>query len=317
MKPLSLLGISLCFLFFACKKESTQLATNKENQEKVAIKFSISDFKHQVTDISASQTGRKNSTLLRDSVLEKQINHLYYLAYSEDMGYLQVSYKHQDATYNNYDFGNIRDSLTPGNYIIILVGSNGPSNFNQAPLGIFGDARLLLYSDANGPTRLPDTYLKKFSIVVNKYDSLPYTDITLKRISSNLEVNILDAPNRGPDTDNISVSITPEASFYSFAFEQSGYNWDETPIRNITRKSLNTFSDYVLNTDTEFSVIIKYTDKISGSFFTKTIPNVRCYMNKKTILTGNIFGANPPDSTDGFKVKVNDTWEPDGEIIPF
>lgn len=315
MKPLSLLGVALSLFLFACKKESNSPVANKEKQEKVAVKFNVSNFNQEVTD--QSTTGRKSANFLRDSLLEKQISHLYYLAYSVDLNYTQVSFKHQDATVNNFDFGNIADSLTPGNYVIIIAGSNGPSNFNQSPGLTFGDSRLLLYSDANGPTRLPDTYLKKFSIIVNKYDSLPYTNITLKRISSNLEVNILDAPNRGADVDNISISITPEASFYSFAFEISGYNWDETPLRNITRKSLNTFSDYVLNTDTEFSVIIKYTDKISGAFFTKTIPNVRCYMNKKTTLTGNLFDENHQGSTDGFKIKVNDTWEPDGEVIPF
>lgn len=315
MKSLSFLGIALSLLFFACKKDSNSSITESKQEKKVAVKFNLSDFSQEVTE--QSKTGRKTTNFLRDSVLEKQINHLYYLAYSENLGYSQVSFKYQDATVNNYDFGSITDSLVPGQYTIIIVGSNGPSNFSQSPGQQFGDARLLLYSDANGPTRLPDTYWKKFSIIVGNSDSLPYSNITLKRISSNLEVNILDAPNRGADVDNLSVSITPEASFYSFAFEQSGYNWGETPLRNITRKNLNTFSDYVLNTDTEFSVSIKYTDKISGSFFVKTIPNVRCYMNKKTTLTGNIFDGSQSGSTDGFKIKLNDTWEPDGAVIPF
>jgi hypothetical protein len=141
-------------------------------------------------------------------------------------------------------------------------------------------------------------------------------NMTLSRVVGNLQVNILDMPQPGTADTTVSIKITPEAQAFLFDFNAAHIGPADTVSGKINRISLNTFSAYVLNTVTPFTVSIHYVDPLTGMPQTTVINNVSCYQNRRTILSGYLYGGNQPGNS-GIKVSLLDDWSNDHNELQF
>jgi hypothetical protein len=313
MKGSLLAALSLSVLLFSCKKhDATTPPVPSGSGPKVPVSFSVADFLQRV-DALPSPNGRKAgiATGARDSALATKVSHIYYLAFANGV---RVSYLHQD-TIAGTDFGLIKDSLPAGNYTIVLAAAGGQLNtYNtDQPYG----AGFQSYFDPNFYLiPLPDIFYTKFDITVNGSGNSSSTDVTLDRIMGRLEVNILDAPAIG--ASDISVEVNPEDfnfGFYDGVLLRGPADFYTLPL---TRINQYTFSNLILNTMTDFEVRIKFINKNTGLEQTQIISNIRCYRNKKTTLSGYLYGnPSPTGSNNEFGIGLNDTWDTNGPAINF
>ncbi|MRG44712.1 hypothetical protein GFS24_06285 [Chitinophaga sp. SYP-B3965] len=301
MKKLFHSAIALSLFFVSCQKDGSSPSTPPE-AEKFPVRFSVTDFDRQVTDLDSRKAGGQDLSNARDS-LSNAIQHLRYIAYNSS-GIL-VSTKYQTPADNNVDFGNISDSLPAGTYIIIFVGSSAPAKFFYSASD-FGQARLDFKDDNGQLLKIPDTYYKRVIITLGTNGNLPDSSVTLQRIISSIEVHVADAQ----PADSINITVSHQASRFFFHNDQTSDGYD---IRYLSRKDANTYGEYVLFTEIPSTVIITALDRTTGAARIKTVYNVSCYRNKKTILSGNMFSSD----ASGFKISVNDQWDDNGDPIPF
>lgn len=309
---------AVCF-FCSCSKEDTPATPEKTPEktatQKHAVEFRLPGFTTEVGSFrKAGQAGAQ-----RDSLLETQIDQLYYFAY--DSAGNEVSAITQGA--GLLEFGTIKDSLAPGNYTIVLMANKETYNplWDDNPHLPLASAGPRFYSNFFG--FVPgDIFFKKFAFTVTDADTVVTNNLTLERILGKLEVNVLDAIPSTPTGHTLTVTISTEITTFGFAngaatiFEPSDSRWI-----GIGAVGTGKYSNVVMNTEIPFTVTVTDYDYLSNVTVKKTIPNVRCYRNKRTILTGNIFDGevtNPPASDPGgFKVSINDAWDPNDVNIDF
>ncbi|WP_343307341.1 hypothetical protein AAHN97_09445 [Chitinophaga niabensis] len=303
MKTLFYSAIALSLFFVSCQKDGNSPSTPPE-AEKFPVRFSVTDFDRQVTDLDSRKAGGQDLSNARDS-LGNAIQHLHYIAYNSS-GNL-VSTKYQSLATNNVEFGHITDSLPAGVYSIVLIGSSPVPATIFYSASDFGQARLD-FKDSNGQLlKIPDTYYKRVTTMVGPNSKLPDSSILLQRVISSIEVRIADAL----PADSINVSVSHQATRFFFNRDQSSDGYD---IRYLSKKDAKTYGDYVLFTEIPSTVIITALDRTTGAARVKTVYNVSCYRNKKVVLSGNMFSNS---DTSGFKISVNDQWDDNGDPIPF
>jgi len=304
----------VCF-FCSCSKEDSpanpEKTPEKNSMEKRPITFKLPGFSQEVGDFRKAPTDGAQ----RDSLLETQIDQLLYFAY--DAAGNEVSAFTQALS--DASFGLIKDSLAPGGYTIVILATKGwnplMSNNPHLPLA---DAGLRL-NWSMGLAQANNTFFTKFPITINSTDTAVTANVSLDRVVGKLEVNILDMPWAGSN-DQVVVEVSPESS--TFSFSTATCVSTDSIVRTMARhpEIQNQFSEFILNTETAFTVTVRYIHYYSGEVNVKTIHNVRCYKNKRTILTGNALDGtpnNPPADGGGFKVSVNDVWDPNDEVIDF
>lgn len=314
-------------IFCACQKENipqTPAPAPSAILAKKAVEFNVGGFVQNIGDF---RTVPGSSINQRDSLLATQISFLFYFAYDSLGNEVRMIYQNVlDAN----DFGVIKDSLAPGNYTIVFMGTTDtPAGFGGSGLNDpeTQNAHTPL-ANAGMPLRstgvlslypVPNAYYKKFPLTVSSTDVPAATNVSMERVVGKIEVNVLDAiPQNAPY--ETTVTINPESVFFSFDSGTCSVLTGDVISRSISRVSTTQFSELVLNTEAPFSVTIKYTGYYSGLTTEKTIHNVRCYKNKRTILTGLLFDTPPTDSTGGggrFQAQVNDVWDPNDEVINF
>ncbi len=315
MKKLFLAVCALSLSLYACKKETTpSKSVTPGDGKKVALNIRTNDFLQQVEPLP----GTNNRTVgtaeaLRDSVLATKVSHLYYLLFDQAGNRLKVM--HQDANVTD-NFGSIYDTAAPGYYWMVLLASQTPLDINAADQ-LSASAFSVPVAASGEMENMPDVFYTKASVwVPDDYGSKELIlNETLDRIIGNLQVNILDMPQPGSGDTSVSIKITPEA-FTFFLDPGTTYIGPDIVNAKVNRISLNTFSAYVLNTVSPFTVTIDYVDPVTGQLQTKVINNVRCYKNRRTILSGYLYGGSAPDS-DGIKIFLLDNWDGNVDQIAF
>ena len=238
-------------------------------------------------------------------------------------------------------FNVITDSLAAGTYTIVVTGSNEDIGINIDDTGfgydfIFynpllppsgGDffSRAAVYVN-EGVDALPQSqeiYFAKLQITVGNQNSTQ--SICLNRIVGQLEVNLEDAI-----PDNVAyISVIREDEYEGFSFynevpfggtllqDQLMYqDSDPSTINASDRGKPNYKTDrFVMNTATPMNVKLVAFDAGSNIIVQKTIPNVRMYKNKRTILSGKLFSTDP--ASQQFTINANQAWGPDTPVIHF
>jgi hypothetical protein len=299
MKKLLLALLSLGLFVTSCKKDdSNEMPTLGE---KVPVKISVADFLQKIETMPSSQGRAANYVTTRDS-LHSQVSYIY--CYIGDFDNRMKNFHYQDVMTSGSNFGTITDSLVPEDYKIHIAASTLPLNYFTSYT--FGFQR-----GTNPDGKLvpcPDIFSQSMLIRVDAAGNVSNINASLNRIVGKLEVNILDA---AVADSNVTVSIYVEDFMYSFI--------DGAPIRGagdlnsayLNKQNQKTYSGFVLNTANEFTVTITYFDKNTHSTATKEVNHVRCYKNKKTTLSGNLYA---PQSSGNrtFVINVNDIWDTDG-----
>lgn len=309
----------LASLLFACSKETVNNTTptghEPTNQAKKPFRVSVADFIKQEEDMrSARKKDASSSLTARED--SSRISDIYYIAYNSSG--TRVNFIHQDTTTAPGNFGTISDSLAPGSYTIVLIASEKPlytdpilSNSNISAHS-FGPS----FIGGLGIDPLGDLFLKKIPVEISATGNPTDLEVSLNRIVGKLEVNILDALPASNANGFVRVQVTPLSVAYyiangSLSTPESLWLWYGT------RKDQHHFADYLFGSANEFNVIIEYQDKNTGETLSKTIEHVTCSTNKKTIITGYLYGtpANPggPD----YQIRLNQAWDSDSTIINF
>lgn len=285
----------------------------------------------KLDDFSAQVLGMK-STTISETPLDKVVEHLVYIAYDEDgievsrirqnsSGFTTSYRPDEDGNSNEVNlgkltFGSFTDSLAAGDYTIVLVASQkefGISSYNEAasqPFDPLSQAYFIYeYRFLENRSRTKDTFYKKFQLKVEDKDL--QKQIVLERIVGKAEINILDAEGR--------------SYRFNFINEREGMHFLDDRLMGGTEDEAyfgaseviqenSKFTAYILNTDPDRPIDIVIEGLHNGVNVRKTIEKVPFYKNKRTILTGYM---NPPGSSAGFNVTVNDEFDKDSINVGF
>ncbi|KAA2242669.1 FimB/Mfa2 family fimbrial subunit [Chitinophaga agrisoli] len=313
MRKLFLAVCALSLSLFACKKDTAPVNPETPGTgKKVALHIRAKDFLQQVEPIPASNNRTAGATgALRDSVLTSKVSFLSYLLY--DASNHVYSMKFQQADDEN--FGTITDSAAPGNYTMVILASQTPlSVSNVEPLNncFFS----LEWASRGQIEYTPDIFFTKSNVAVTDGSDAMELNMTLDRVVGNLQVNILDMPQPGSGDTTMSIEIAPEAVNLFAVSGEPAFDPVDFVSAKVKRIGLNTFSAYVLNTVSSFAVSINYVDPATGQHKTKVINNVSCYKNRRTILSGYLYGGSAPENN-GIKVILLDSWSGDDNEMEF
>ncbi len=313
MRKLSLAVCALSLSLFACKKDSApETPATAGAGKKVALTVRTKDFLQQVEGIPGSNNKTTGTAgALRDSALAAKVSFINYMLFDGSGNLLHM--KTQQADWDQ-DFGTIYDSIAPGTYTVLLTASQTPLAMNAVD-HLADCAFSVPLANQGLIDRTPDIFYSKENVAVTDGTEAMELNATLDRVVGNLQVNILDVPQPSNGDTSASIYITPEAPLFYGGSGLPGFGPIGAVTAKVHRVGVNTFSAYVLNTASAFSVTINYVDLLTGQPKTKVINNVQCYKNRRTILSGYLYGGEPVDS--GIKVILLDSWSGDNNEIAF
>lgn len=308
----------LASLLFACKKDAVNTDPTGNvtpDQTKRAVRFSVADFIKQEENMrSAAKKAPGSSLTARED--SARLSDIYYIAYTSSG--TKVHFFHQDTTTNPGNFGTISDSLAPGSYTIVLIASEKPlytepiSSNSQISDHSFGPS--FIGGIAIDP--LGDLFFKKIQVDISATGNPTDLEVSLNRIVGKLEVNVLDALPASNPNGFVRVVVTPLSIAFRIA-DETVRAPEDIWVWYGTRHDQHHFADYLFGTTNEFNVIIEYKDKITGDSLVKTIEHVTCNTNKKTIITGYLYGTpNKPGGPD-YQIRLNQAWDSDSTVINF
>lgn len=310
-----------CCAFFSCKKDNpTNQPPTPDNTARYPVTFNVADFTQTVSDLKKS--GDINA---KDDSLVYKLNYLYIIVYDSAGNWLKETIQQAWVTPN---FGTYTDTLARGHYSILVAGSksylqvNGLEINPADPPGQYSlNASFVsfLKNSAVATISVDDFFAKTTSFDITA--SSNHFDLNLDRKVGMLEVNVLDAPN-DPYFD---IATSVEGYRYYPAVDTSLYlrRPSVTPpvytkLAYSQKLSTTKWLMYVLNTTEPFDVVINsnYGDNesVTTNSQYKVIHNVRCYRNKKTIITGYLYGRK--DSL-GVDITIGDQWDSTSVEIPF
>jgi len=303
----AILYFAMATLFlFSCKKDHSG-SNDKPAQKLYQVNFNLSGF---TETISNSTNNKLKVNSLKTSAITDYLKVLYYFVF--DTGGKLVHSLTQDSTAAN--FGAISDNLPLGTYtVVIATGQKGLSVENDAygsTITKISDTYLYYGPSVTSPWK--DTFFNKFQLTVSGTNV--NQSVSGSRLVGQLEVNIEDAI---PATaSKMEITVTSESHQYYISTELA-HSFDPyvitTPIPNAIKGTTNYKLDNILlNTYTPFTVKIVCYDASSKALGTALVTNVTCEKNKKTILSGELFG-----SSNTFNITLNSAWDPTPIVVPF
>ena len=295
---------AIAFLFFSCKKDHKQPGNTTKLYD---VKFNVTGFSQSISSVNISTNGLKTNTAPSSP---GYLTDLYYLVYDAN-GKIVTEV---DMKSDSSSFGTLSDKLAAGTYSFFFIGSHG-----KLALGPdIGYSNNFFYDDGSSTPRgnWDDTFFKSLKLTVSSAGI--NQAITLNRIVGELQVTLLD--NVPASAAKLKLDIDSEIATYRYYPITTDTTYAYTdPTGGNTIKSSVTYTiptaaigtsnfsvyDILLNTYKPFSVTITCLDASNNVIATKTVSNVRCQKNTRTILSGDLFG-----SETGFGVALNNQWDP-------
>ncbi len=134
----------------------------------------------------------------------------------------------------------------------------------------------------------------------------------LARIVGRLEINIQDSiPD---DAGNVVMTFTNENHNYLISTGTPAGSLTENPVVGYVFKGSDVnqtnfrIGAYILNTVVPFDVTITSTSADGKPLANVLIPNVQVFKNKKTVLSGRLFGQRNPVNT-GTEIGLDEEWD--------
>jgi hypothetical protein len=318
-----LLIIIISILVTSCsRKEDVQPPTTSP-QQKFAVTFKVNDFIQSIEDIDARKASTGQNHKLPADSLKKYINHLVMVIYTSNGTFV----KQVSQNYSNPDFGVFKDSLAAGNYKISLVGTKdsvplsysnppeaGPSLVNLTLPGtdVFYKFMPVSVNGAIDQVVILSRVVTKVKVVIK--DRIPFD---AKSISIKLSAFPMSTI---PDTDDIFSGIDLTSGTYYYAVRQQFIYYPLViDIPDSLKGSTNFTSEFyllVLPPTTKMRMALTSTKTDGSILSSKEISNISIVVNKKTVLTGNLFDTLPADST-GLSVIVDGNWNADSTVVSF
>lgn len=293
-------ALLLACMLFACKKETNIDQSTPASDSKVPVKFSVENFLISQHDIS------ENGRVETDTSLSRFYK-VFYMAFTSDGN--TASYIEQDSTDNN--FGVISDSLAPGTYTVVLGAWNRMNIYNSY---ITTNHSTLANAEFTAPLARPtgDFFYKKLQVTVSANGNPAIIDLTLDRIVGYLKLDFKDALPASDPNGAVTVYINNIPQSYMINTDIATNNYE---LFQMDRNSQTTWEYYIFGSTAPISLQINWKDKNTGAPQSKTISNVIMTANKKTIVTGYLYGV--PENVGGgdLFLRTNQDWSTDSTII--
>jgi hypothetical protein len=268
----------------SCKKEQHTNAALK----KYRLSFDVSGFT-QTTGPFTNNSRQKTINSTTDT-LSGFIDKLIYLVY--DSNQRLITTKIQLSGQPNYTV--FTDSLPSGTYTAIFIGGKN---------GLIVPA-VNTKDSFNYGSDVPwdDCFYKKISITVT--NQVQQT-VQLDRITAQLQLKILDQIPANVAKFKLVHQEHPNFNFLTGAFSDILVPVSLiTPISAGNIGSTNyTIQTYTLNNGPPFNLSIYAYDSTDKLLIQKTVLNVVCIRNKRTIISGNLFSTN-----DQFSITTDTAW---------
>ena len=313
MKNIIILLGFFCFTFFSCKKdENTSTPDTRNSGKKSYIKFNLTGFSQKVEALPNARQ-MNTSVTARDTVLGRKAKYLYLGIYNASTNEL-VKSSYQRYPIDSANFGVFADSLEIASYVLVAAAS--PDTLLVAGGNSLSTARLsgtyLRYPEEIRPWN--DLFVKRYAFHVDS-DTETF-DLELNRVIARLDVRLSDATYPFYKVAAEMLNVFDEFNLNNVLPSQANTT---PPGIKMTQVSDTTFSNFILNTSSAFSVKITVTNTMTGIVVSKTVDNVRCYANRRTIISGRIqsFDPNLPFGIPDLNIKVDDQWETGGPVYNY
>ncbi|WP_341843158.1 hypothetical protein [Chitinophaga caseinilytica] len=297
----------LVFLFSCTKNDNAVQETPTKDTKRYPVHLSLKEFIHKLEPLPGNGARKlQGGSAAKDSLLASKLWGLRIVIHASSNPVAVVSTQLQYAT--DPDFGELTDSLPVGNYLVkiaAIADSGMLTTHEVVPPTVYdgeGYAREIL--------KWPELFFNSQEFTVSATGTNE-VNMSLNRASSALEVNILDAPAVHPDSI-VTVSTHVLATYFSFVTGK-GEEMAATPSLVFPRGTGGAFSGLLVKipNGNETVVFIKYRDRVTGNWMTKTIYNVPVQPNVKTILTGRLYPlpeVPPSKYNNGFHIELNEAW---------
>lgn len=335
----------LFILVVSCQKSNVSKPNPNKGEVMFPVNVNITGFTRSVSPMLAANVNNIESNEDSDS-LKEIVKYITYSIYSKNGSNTPLFYHSITQTNSDPKFGSISDTLPYGSYQVYVAAYDSISeirtyaeDIDTAPKinSISPELNLLAgpswhgnsYNYANSDYFVNDTKTNSFIV-----DGKTENDITLtlKRIVGSLEVDILDADQNPAVKFSVFILLQDLGVHYSFSGDsailgQSGISngapYDLADIvtnnklhANFIQKSNGKFYAFQSYTEKPFSIMIAA--RIGDTYQTKTIENVICYRNQRTIISGNFFGSNGGTiNAASFSLAIDPTWLSDSIKINF
>jgi hypothetical protein len=293
MKKLIYILLIAPFLLFSCKKERG-FSAKQPASKKYAITVNVANF----TQKQGTFALRKGSAHLASTDTITNLN-----GYIDEVAYVVVDTNfaviktiRQDSTMAN--LGTITDSLAAGRYYIYVVaGKKG--------------LRLTAPTDAYdyGANAWQDTFWGGIINLIVGDHNLSKT-VILTRAVGKLELQVTD--NIPANADSLFITVSADAiqkNILDSAFFNTRAITFPVAIPAAAKGHANFTIDRLIGAiDQNFDLSITCKDSTGTVIGSGSASPVKCYANKRTVLTGTLFGNTTIQNSQTFTVKIDTTW---------
>lgn len=280
------------FIFIAIIPFLLLLSCQKNESEEVLITHEVT---FQVSTLKSSYEPLvKASTQTRSSMeeLKNSISEIRYIVFRNGSKFSEGSQTYETSPTT---FGNVTISLPSGTCDVYFTGTGkgtGETYFTSERVsgrtewGIYGKLREVFYNSAKEITINPETNYS----------------IEMKRQTGAITLNITDAANAPLTFGGLSIELQYYTSWYF-----SDFSYNPTSISQTFPGSNSNFPQIMIHTwpSLNNTLVLNVLDIDNNIVKSKSI-TYNVYPNKKTIITGELFGGDQD-----FLVTINSEWEED------
>lgn len=305
----------LACVLFACKKEKNADSIESPSSDaKVPVKFSVQNFQLSQEDMSVNGRVQTDTSF-------KRFSNVYYMAYkwmvnpvNNQYENVNVSYIFQDTVNNKSNFGVISDSLAPGTYTISLAATT-------EKLSVFGQgqwiyAQSYIGAKSNDGYRMGEFFHKWTTVTINAGDNPPTVDVSLERKVGLIKLDFKDALPSSDPNGQVDFYVTRVSRGFTIA-DEKGTNPEYSNRLTLRRTSQTTWEDFltVYPASNIVDIYLNWKDKVTGAPMSKIFTNVTVTPNKKTIISGYLYGAPLNPGGGNYILKLNQTWSSDSTVL--
>ena len=297
MKKALLLSAVAAMFLFSCKKDHT--ASTTPSGKKYKVTFNVTNFTQGQSAFSVRHNTRNLASSDTLTNLNSYFDVLYYVVYNQPYP-ANPKIVIQDSTMSN--MGMLTDSLAPGTYDVILIAGKKGLTIFPPFLYKAGDATF------GYGGKWQDAFFYQTNLTVGSGNVSE--NLTLHRIVGKLELQILD--NIPANADSISMTINPEQTdkILQYGISDAGSASSVVTFSQAIPPSAKGNPNFIMdriigNLNNSFTVVLTCKDAANNIIATKTVLNVSCMANEKTILSGKLFNST---NTQTFTAHLDTTW---------
>jgi hypothetical protein len=295
MKKIGKIAVLLCIVVLlnnSCKKDK-----GTKQKQKYDVNFDVSGFS-QASGGFGTTSVKKEVNSLNTNALADQLDVLIAIIYEGNPTTSGTKIYKSTHLLTDPNAARFTASLPPGNYTAVIYGGKGITEVEGDPV--------------NDPDAF-NTTVKPWNDVF--YKKLPFTiagavlnqSVVLDRITAQLQIKLQD--NIQASWQKITVSY-PDYTYLQnltltspYGFARTAFNLTKTFAATDVGATNYTIVLETANNGEPFTVMLTLYDTGNNVISTRTIDNVICERNKRTILTGKVYS-----NSTGFTIAVDTAW---------